>query len=276
MATTAAQLEGELFEPDWFKSAYDFKIKGYYINDKIFDTHSGIVEDLTISLEHYDATKPIILAKSENPEINNQVIDGRTRLYAGNRRLRKFGELPDYTFKWIKCPDRETLAALRASFELKNRSKSSEVSRAWTEYNIRLIVDSKIDVLQDKLPDYIKRTLGFNHDKIINKIYNEMKEERAKARKTKQDSKPKDIKAVIAAEREKWGIKGGNNNTISTTTTNKEDPNQYKGIASDNPNHVTSYKWSCPGCKIPLRVVTDSTTGEVISITHASGVALTK
>jgi hypothetical protein len=255
--------ENQVFAPDWFRTAYDFQIKGYPINDQVFDTRSGIIEDLTISLEEYDQTKPIVLARSTNPEIRNEVIDGRTRLYSGDRRLKKYGKLPDFTFKWIDVPNHETLAALRAQYELKNRSKSAEVSKAWIEHNVTFIVDSKIDELQDRLPDYIINTLGFRHQKLIRKIYEEVREKRAKNKKQRQENKHGDINEIIKREREKWGINESSN------------PAGSRGHAEENPNHISSYQWKCPNCQYPLKIVSDSATGSIVKVEAQSKVSKT-
>lgn len=254
----------EIFNPSWFSTAYDFRIAPYEINDKVFDSRSGIIEALTVSLEQYDQNKPIVLARSNNPELRNSVIDGRTRLYSGDRRLKKFGRLPDFTFKWLEVTDHETLAALRARYEMQNRSKSTEVSKAWTEYNIKLIVNNKIDELQDKLPDYIINTLGFRHEKIISKICDQVRDERARNRKLKQDTRPRDINEIIKREREKWGIREPS-----------FIPADQAGRAEDNPNHTASYQWKCPHCQNPLRIVSDSTNGSIIKVEAHDKVAKT-
>ncbi|MGH9877540.1 MAG: hypothetical protein ACRD5H_07865 [Nitrososphaerales archaeon] len=256
-----AQEEFRFFDPRWFKDGtFNFKIKGFRLDPEYFDT-GGFIEELTENIAGgYDKGKPIVIARSKDPAIKGEVCDGRHRLYVGDRILRSTGKLPDFSFSFVDVDDLDTLKALRAEFERRNRSKDSRISKKWMERNISDIVQSNLH-LQAKLPDYILQK-GFKNNAIINRI---IKEQRSLREHGKKSADPASVKKFVAASRESWGISGDfEENTV------RDSDNGKVSYADDNPDYLSTYKHSCPKCNIALKIVTD-TRGNVISVDHGIG-----
>lgn len=254
------------FEPDWFKTEYDFQIKGFPL-DEYFDT-SEFINELAENLSAgFDESKPIILAKSRDPSIKGSVCDGRHRLYVGNLLLRRIGKLPNFAFKWVDVPDMDTLKAVRAEFERKNRSKDSKISRKWMEKNLEELVESNLDSQHAKLPSYIM-SKGFHNRKIVDRIIKNVEERRARDRQEKKHYNPAanqaKVNAAVRNSREKWGISLGGEYEYNQIP---EGNGKSKQLAEDDPDLLASYSHSCPDCGSPLKIISNKI-GSIVSVSH--------
>lgn len=254
----------KFFEPGWFKTEYDFQIKGFPL-DEYFDTSEFINELAENLAAGYDESKPVILAKSRDPDIKGSVCDGRHRLYVGNLLLKRIGKLPNFAFKWVDVADMDTLKALRAEFERKNRSKDSRISKKWMEKNLSDIAESNLDSQRGKLPSYIM-SKGFHNRKIIDRIIRDVEEQRVIRKHERKVYDPAanqaKVDAAVAKSREKWGISNGGDFEYNRVSGKQDE--QY---AADNPDLMTTYNHSCPDCKVPLKIVTDRI-GNVIDVSR--------
>lgn len=252
----ATQEEKTFFQPPWFK---EFHIKGFDLNADYFDT-GGFIGELKENLtEGYDRAKPITLAKSRDTSIRGEVLDGRHRLYVGHLILKATGKLPDFVFAFRDVPDMDTLHALRAEYERKNRSKDAKVSKQWVDANVRDIVEKNLH-LESKLPSYVL-SKGFTNSAVINRIIREQRFKRDKGtKKVAAEVQQARVDNFVKKLRNEWGVNSGafEDNRISGT-------GKRESLADDNPDFLTSYQHSCPRCKTGLKILTNKD-GSVVRV----------
>jgi hypothetical protein len=241
MVSNSKNVKGET---EWVNFCEKRGLKPFPINEESIDLDSGLIEQLmdTFRNNAYDRSMTLVIARSDEPSIDKEVVDGRHRIVALYRLFKKGiqAKLPPITQEDI--PDVATLNCRIAHYVQMSRSKHPALAKKIVEHRIRDVIESNIERYGDKLPDKIVK-MGFSSVTIVNKLLDEVKEKRQQKRKPGQ----RPLKATHPALQydfggsEFWG-------------TSKRYPNEpIQAGPGDKLDELTSFR-PCPCCKPPKRL----------------------
>lgn len=256
---TAAQRQAlQVLTPDGYFNPPFFEllhIKPYKF--KHMDLESPSMKDLIKDLieKGYDGDKPVILAMCNDPEVNDQVMDGRRRLYASYKAWVKTGIVPDIVIIRKQVKD---LAELKARMFIYEREhllrKSDKVAREHMADLTNDLLTLKPELRQQKFLDaYIDtlpKDLGYKAKYVEQAIKKEL---------SKKSAPSKTI------EVEDWEIKDGDEMKDADERKPAKKEGKTEGQTASEIGCVTSYR-DCPVCHSNLAVLADEKEAKVKDI----------
>ena len=183
----------ELFDP-WMKR---LKLAAIPLDSDYLDLSLAFRQRLYESLVNngWDQSQSLIVAASDDPKIDNQIINGKHRVIIISQILmdgHKF-DIASILIRRVPIDTIDELRAKRASSEISaSLSKSPKLSAKWVESNIRTIVQGHVQEGTVKILDYL-HSCGFNNDSISQVLIDVelAKLEKKRVHHTKQAEKKK-------------------------------------------------------------------------------------
>jgi hypothetical protein len=172
----------QAMDPAWVNFCRQRGFKPFPIEQDI-DLSTGLIESLMHALANnaYERSVPLIISKSQDPNIDGKVINGRHRIVAAYRLAKKRIAFRFPRMEREVISDVATLNCKIAEAVKKNRRKEPALAKRIVERRFKDVIESKIDQYRDKLPVQIVK-MGFSSVTIVNKLLDEVKEKRQKKR----------------------------------------------------------------------------------------------
>jgi hypothetical protein len=231
-------------DEEWISFCEKRGFKPFPINEETIDLDSGLIDILMDAFRNnaYDRSMTLVIARSDNPSIDKEVIDGRHRIVAAYRLFKKGIAVKMPPIVQEDIPDVATLNCRIAHHVQLSRSKQPALAKKIVEHRIREVIESQIDKYGDRLPDRIVK-MGFSSVTIVNKLLDEVKEKRrSKCGKQRPMRAANPSLQYDFGANDNWGI-------------SKRYPNEpIQAGPQDKIDEITAFR-PCPcGCKPPKRL----------------------
>jgi len=246
---------------EWVSFCQKRGFKPFPIDENTIDLDSGLIESLMDAFKNnaYDRSMALVVARSDDPSINGEVCDGRHRVLAVYRLLKRGipVKLPPIVQEEIR--DIATLNCRIAHYVQMSRSKHPNLAKKIVENRIRDVIESNIERYGDRLPDKILK-MGFSSATIVNKLLDEVKQEKRQGKKRAGQRQLRTLNPAFQYDfggSDNWGLSRHSNESVHAGPQDKLD-------------EITTFR-DCPcGCNPPKRLaIITGLDGSVKSVSPA-------
>jgi hypothetical protein len=228
-----------------------YGIKPFPVDPQTMDLDGDFLQGLMSSVKAgYDASRPIIVAKSDDERIDGYLIDGRHRCYVLGKLQEQNIPLPNpFPIAFLDVKDANHLRALIAQYEQVGMSKSARYAKNHIQQNLKAIVEEKYQELGDGIFSFIQ-SLGFSNAALVADVVDSISDRKSSKRKVSKATSEPIVPSLPPHLTQRW-----------------TDESVY-AKEGERFDILIDFKHSCPDCKAPLKIVTDIT-GKVVKVESA-------